>query len=666
MKIPELLLPAGNVESFFAGLEGGADAFYLGLRSFNARNRAKNFTLNQLQALLKIAQKEHKHVYVTLNTLIKNTEINELIDTLYILSQTDVSALIIQDWGVFYLIKKYFSHIPVHASTQMTNHNSLGANFSQKIGFERIILARELTLNELKLISEKTKIELEVFAHGSLCYSFSGMCYFSSYLGGMSANRGLCRQPCRRRYRQDDKNQYFFNLKDLQLIELLPEMMKLGIHSIKIEGRMKTPEYVFQVAKAYRMALDNPATIPQAKEILKFDFGREKTSYFIGSNVSNAINEKPYTGLYLGKVSDVGETRFSFSTIYPLQINDRIRILPKNGTDSQAIKLKKIIQNGSEVSHAVTTSSVEIETPEKYPQIGDLVFLTNRRFNKFSNTFSQQGKKLRYHYPEAKKKHLLSRIGSSKQLQKTELAIRIDTSLWIRKIDFRSLQWLIINLRKTDWQTFKWQLSILRKNKSKVIFELPHFISETDIPFYKSLIQKAKRNGFNHFMLSHLSQSELFHHQFVLSTNAQVYILNDASIQFLKEKNIKYYIYPIETDFPNLLAGKDRKGFVTLFFYPTLFSSRMPVHLQTDKLFQDKTESYNTIIKDGLTYVVPKLPVSLLQYRNKLESKGFHRFLIDLSFCKPSQNKFHTLLKKFEHVEAVQPASVFNFKMGLK
>ena len=173
---PELLLPVGNTESFYAALEGGADAIYLGLRKFNARDRAKNFTVNQLQSLLKESEKNKINVHLTLNTLIKNQELPELLDTLYLLSQTAISAIIIQDWGVYYLIKKFFPKLKIHASTQMKTHNSIGTEFLLDKGFERVILARELTLSELKEISRKSKIELEIFAHGALCYSFSGMC----------------------------------------------------------------------------------------------------------------------------------------------------------------------------------------------------------------------------------------------------------------------------------------------------------------------------------------------------------------------------------------------------------------------------------------------------------------------------------------------------------
>jgi len=189
---PELLLPAGNTESFYAALQAGADAVYLGLDRFNARGRAQNFTQQQLGAVLKEARKNNVKVYITLNTVVKNAELPVLVDYLYFLQASKIDGIIIQDWGVYTLIRKYFPELKIHASTQLAVHNSTGVLFAEKRGFKRVVVARELTLPELKKIVAKSMLEIEVFVHGALCYSFSGMCLFSSYLGGRGANRGLC------------------------------------------------------------------------------------------------------------------------------------------------------------------------------------------------------------------------------------------------------------------------------------------------------------------------------------------------------------------------------------------------------------------------------------------------------------------------------------------
>ena len=208
---PELLLPVGNTECFYAAIQGGADAIYVGLKDFNARGRATNFTPYQLAAIINIAHKKNIKVYITLNTVIRNIDIKQLSESLFILNQLMADAVIIQDWGVYYLIKKFFPNLKIHASTQMAIHNSIGVNSAASMGIERVVLARELTQTELQEISIKSNAEIEIFIHGALCYSFSGMCLFSSYLGGASANRGQCAQPCRRNYTQNENESYFFS-----------------------------------------------------------------------------------------------------------------------------------------------------------------------------------------------------------------------------------------------------------------------------------------------------------------------------------------------------------------------------------------------------------------------------------------------------------------------
>jgi U32 family peptidase len=299
---PELLLPAGNTESFFAALQAGADAVYLGLSQFNARARATNFNLFQFISLLKEAKKRKVLVYVTLNTVIKNTELYQLIDYLHFLSEAGTDGIIIQDWGVYFIAQKYFPKLKIHASTQMGIHNSLGTQFLSEKGFQRTVLARELTLKELETVVKKSEIETEVFVHGALCYSFSGMCLFSSYTGGRGANRGMCAQPCRREY--DDKNhkKFLFNLKDNQLIEYIPRLRKMGVSSLKIEGRLKSAEYTYRVGSAYRMVLYDESKIKQALQSLELDFGRQKTSYFAGAAIKTAISDEASTGIYLGRV----------------------------------------------------------------------------------------------------------------------------------------------------------------------------------------------------------------------------------------------------------------------------------------------------------------------------------------------------------------------------
>ncbi|HZV82288.1 MAG TPA: peptidase U32 family protein, partial [Geobacteraceae bacterium] len=224
-KKSELLAPAGSLEAFFAAIEKGADAVYAGLKEFSARAKAKNFTLQQMERMTAYAHSLEKKVYVTLNTLVKESELPQLVDTLSSLEAMGVDAVIIQDMAVARLARRFFPAIPLHASTQMTVHNSPGVQQLADLGFERVVLSRELHLDEISRIVSKSPIGIECFIHGALCFSLSGQCYFSSFLGGHSGNRGRCAQPCRRQYKYRGKEGYYFSTNDFSSIDLIPQMV---------------------------------------------------------------------------------------------------------------------------------------------------------------------------------------------------------------------------------------------------------------------------------------------------------------------------------------------------------------------------------------------------------------------------------------------------------
>jgi len=667
---PELLLPVSNVETFFAACEGGADAVYLGLKKFNARGKAPNFNLFQLQALLKAAKKNNVKVYLTLNTLIKNSELPDLINVLYQISQTDIAAVIIQDWGVYYLLNKFFQNIPVHASTQMGNHNSIGTQYSLKKNIKRVILARELTWKELVTIKKRSKIELELFVHGALCYSFSGMCLFSSFNGGMSANRGLCTQPCRRLYNsQNNFSQYLFSLKDLQLIEKIPQLIELGLTSLKIEGRMKSAEYVYKTARAYRLALDEPHRIEEAKEVLNYDFGRNKTAYFMGNRVSEAITQDPYIGILIGRIKNVFADGFSFITEHELNLMNRLRILSSDGTNSTAIKIKEMSVNGHSQEHVSAHSEVQIITDKiDRPKLNDKVFLLSFLRKKFPTRFKQEGKQLNLNLTENKLRNIINRIGSPKILQFQQIFIRINQLKWLNKIYFEDLDKIILNLTKTEWENFNLKNNFIKQNILKFIIQLPKFIPEDYISYYRELAQHFYHNGVKQFMLSHVSQKQIIPNQndIQIYSSENIYTLNDASIQFLKEEGFTSWIYPFENDFQNLINGKDRRGIIPVFFLPELFYSRMPVQVEDNNGFKDIYGSYLKLVRDGQTVVIPEKPVALLQHYDKFIKNGFRRFLLDLSYQHPSQKTFRRLVKNLLNSSKEHDSVIFNFKDGLK
>lgn len=385
---PELLAPAGSLEAFFAALEAGADALYTGLKDFSARAKAKNFNLGEIEKMTWYLQGQGKKLYITLNTLVKEAELPLLIDTLAGLEQIGVDGVIIQDLAVWKLAKEHFPGLDLHASTQMTIHNSAGVKMLERMGFTRGVLARELTLDEIAAIRRQTSLELEHFIHGALCFSFSGQCYFSSFLSGKSGNRGRCAQPCRRNHRYRQNEGYYFSPNDLSAIDLLPELEKAGICSFKIEGRMKSAEYVHKVVRAYRQVLDAQETdrlaaLKEAKLLLKESFGRQPTKGFLsgGQPSDMAIpSVKGATGRYLGEITRVQGGAISFKTREALHIGDRLRVQPAVDKSGTAFTIRQLM-SGKKTTNAVPAGSLTTVPSTFYNQfkVGDGVFMVSSK-----------------------------------------------------------------------------------------------------------------------------------------------------------------------------------------------------------------------------------------------------------------------------------------------
>lgn len=349
-KRPELLAPAGSLESFFAALESGADAVFCGLKTFSARAKAKNFTLSELERLACYSHSKKKKIYVALNTLIKEVELSELVDVLVALSHFRVDGLIIQDLGLYRLAHTHFPAIPLHASTQLTIHNIAGVQMLERMGFTRAVLARELSIAEIAHIRSQTTLELEHFIHGALCYSISGHCFFSSYLDGRSGNRGRCIQPCRRRYHHQGHPGFYFSTSDFSAIDCIPQLAEAGVMSLKIEGRMKSAEYVATVVSAYRKVLDSShgsakESVVEAKRMLADAMGRKSTAGFLsGTGGADIVlpERKGGIGRILGKVERLQGGAAFFRTDGVVHVGDRLRIQPGNDRAGQGFTVRTL------------------------------------------------------------------------------------------------------------------------------------------------------------------------------------------------------------------------------------------------------------------------------------------------------------------------------------
>lgn len=312
---PELLAPAGGRDALIAAVQSGADAVYLGAGSFNARQSADNFGGNALADAIAYAHARGVRVHVTLNTLVREDERTALIQAIEEIAAAGADAVLVQDFGVARLTREIAPEMPLHASTQMAAHNRSAVQFLAEQGFARAVLAREMSLAEIRACAG-LGIETEVFVHGALCVACSGQCLFSSLVGGRSGNRGRCAQPCRLPYRMDGREGYLLSTRDLCTIDRLDELADAGVASLKIEGRLKRPEYVSTVVRAYRAALDhaiapNESTIQSLRQM--FNRGGFTEGYLPGVSDTRLIySARPnHLGVEVGKCVQSGKIRLS-------------------------------------------------------------------------------------------------------------------------------------------------------------------------------------------------------------------------------------------------------------------------------------------------------------------------------------------------------------------
>ena len=360
----ELLAPVGSFDALKAAVQNGANAVYLGGKDFSARASANNFDREELIEAVKYAHIRDVRVFVTTNTLIKQDEIEDFVEYAKFLYDIDVDALIMQDIGVAMLIHELLPDFELHASTQMVAHSLEDVQYLESIGFKRVVLARELTVDEIKYICDNTNVDIEIFVHGALCVCYSGGCLMSSMIGNRSGNRGRCAQPCRQKYTMIDistgeeihsNGEYLLSTKDLNTIEDVDKIIETGVLSLKIEGRMKKPEYVATVINSYRNAIDEYQATKKVNistetmEDLYTIFNRKFTKGLIlgevGEDVMNS-NVPNNQGLYVGKVVDYNKKskRLKIKLEGTLKKGDGINL--GGGTIGRIIKGKEIVQIG--------------------------------------------------------------------------------------------------------------------------------------------------------------------------------------------------------------------------------------------------------------------------------------------------------------------------------
>lgn len=417
----ELLAPAGNIDSFKAAVNTGADAVYMGLGKHNARVMAKNFTLEDYIYCLDYAHIRGVKVYLTLNTLVKDNEIREALELLISLYSHGLDAVILQDIGLASIIKKLLPDLPLHASTQMSAYSLEQVKYLESIGFSRVVLARELTLKEIKHITDNTNVEIEAFVHGALCVSVSGQCLLSLSIGNRSANRGACAQPCRMKYSLAnsngivENNSYILSKKDIFGLDILEEILDANFLSLKIEGRNKSPEYVATVISLYRKYIDKykngeDITISKADEkmlLQVFNRNGKSNGYLKGINYKKSITllTPKNTGLYLGKVIDKKGNFAKVKVEEEINLHDGVEIHYNNSKISSTI-----VTCIKDTNNKIINSKV---MPGNEIYIGDF---KDTSFNKGDNVYKTSSSELnsdiskRYIKQENRKRELVLNV----------------------------------------------------------------------------------------------------------------------------------------------------------------------------------------------------------------------------------------------------------------
>ncbi len=396
---PELLAPGGSFLSAYYAFQAGADGVYLGLREFSARKAAANFTPEQLRRLLGVARQRGGKVYLALNTVVREQELSRAAETLYLAQELGLDGVIVQDLGIAELARRHFPSLVLHASTQMAVHNAAGLRVARELGFRRVILARELDLDTIRgLRAENPDLELEVFIHGALCYSFSGLCLASWALTGRSGNRGDCAQICRSRFRSEDgegssAEGFFFSSRDLYLGQAVRELAALGIDALKIEGRMKSPEYVFHTVKLYRAILDRGQDLG-GEELAELErrsalgFARERTRAYLRDPRGERLLDPDFPGhrgAVLGTVQTVRGGWAALRLEADLGLRDGLQYFEAEGREPVQFSVRAIRRGGREVPLARRGQSVEVRLPVEggrtvaLPAVGQALFQLSSR-----------------------------------------------------------------------------------------------------------------------------------------------------------------------------------------------------------------------------------------------------------------------------------------------
>ncbi|GHU84447.1 peptidase U32 [Spirochaetia bacterium] len=723
MKTPELLAPAGSPEALDAAVGEGADAVYLGLKSFNARMRSANFAYSQFEGALRGLHRMGRKIYVTVNTVFEQREADRMYQLLKYLSAVGPDGLIVQDFGVVRMVRDNFPTLKLHASTQMNIASAQGVNLLSKNGVSRVVLARELSLGEIRDLRAQTNSELEVFVHGALCVSASGLCLFSSYLGGKSANRGMCTQACRRLYHAgspntgDGEGGYYFSPADFQLIDRIPDLADAGVNSFKIEGRMKSAEYVGAVVAAYRRVIDGlegnrEQSIRDGLAILRNDFARKKTHFYFDWDVFTGPDapldwlnpeQDGGTGIPLGAILRVqgagGERRglISPGTVLP-RPGDSVRLHRADDSERRAHKLTAVEPEAA---------NLWISIPEGFIP-GDSVYLIqtrgmSKRYPPVINrNLSHPGAFRRSPGHDTAPEITLPPIKSSKKKDAPPFPEGIYAA--VSRIEDLYVLQSVRPIRVMLHWTRKTAAYILGADKQPGRPPLPFSPGETIVvldpyfpqsmePILTDEIAQLRALGCSQYVVNNPGHFALFRGPGAqaaggsagsirdqagtcglkppaLIAGPYLYTFNRWASAFVASLGADAVITPLENNRQNLerTVSPGRRGFtfVTLFAYPALFRIRADLgRVYSFRGFQDsRGEPFRLISETDGSQVIPEKPFSIVDKRPFLEEAGFRRFILDLSGPPLKKKDYRTLMTALKSAAPLPDISRFNWKDG--
>ena len=684
-----------------AAIGEGADAVYLGLKSFNARLRSSNFAWNQFESAVQAVHKLGKKIYVTVNTVVEENETERLYRFLSYLDKIGPDAILVQDFGVVRMVQEFFPRLVLHASTQMNASSAAAVNLLSKEGIKRVVLARELHGEEIRSIRQNTASELEVFVHGALCVSESGLCLFSSYLGGKSANRGMCTQACRRYYEAESgagakEKGYYFSPNDLQLIDRIPFLAETGVDSFKIEGRMKSAEYVGSVTAAYRYVLDHwqedkEGAVAAGKRMLATDFARAKTHFlFDGADSSKFLNpdQAGGTGIYLGKIDAVRTEKNAeadgipemsgavqkFALLkggsYDPEAGDSIRIHKKD--DSGRVSYK--VQSVKKFANAKDRQESWISVPADASR-GDSVYLlqTKSMSKRYKRVLASDLSQFRLQ-PGGERLPVLDLT----PLQKETLSffpegtyIQVSTVSDLYAVAPEHPVRFIIELNTETRRSLIDKKEALPCGKKQVFISLDPFCPPKTQTVLENDIEELSALGFTQWVVNNPAHIALLKNKNVrIIGGPYLYTFNRWAVSWLENQNIDAFIMSYETSLKTLEAifeGFQRsRMMICLFSYPALFRMRFKLPETYDfSWFADKEGMmFRALSTPDGSFVMPEKPFSIIDRTHHLRKLGFSRFLIDMSKTAVRRADIKVLMRALYKGEALPDTSRFNWKDG--